>query len=472
MHRSLFSRLASSPYSYAPWSVVTRSLLSTQQHLCQRVQRTSHATAAASIGIQPASPSSSSGPISPPAVGEAFFVKEYLKHSRTWPPKLHPTLSLIKQRHLEKSTPSNRSDPFKLGLVVEGGGMRGVISGAQLMGLFTLGLRETFDVVYGASAGAINATFFLSGQPHGLDIYTEDLVDGRFIDLSTLFLPQALRSNPTFSNLFSTSPSPSSSMDDDSNPSTLRPHAMDLHYVVRDVMKNVRPLDFESVIKSPVALKVVVSSLDKMAPVILDNFTDEDDLAECLAASATVPEVAGPPRVVRGQRCVDAAVFEPVPVASAIRDGCTHVLVLSTRTAASFAPSSMVGTFTQSLAETLVTRTLLDGKDSYMREAWQKSKAFRLMDTELHDALLTGDSDHCYRQLGAHVMPIHPKSTGGVHPLCCDKAKLGVARAEGFLSVEAAVGAPLGLGMRPNIDIESWYQWQLQNASDLSSDFL
>ena len=46
-------------------------------------------------------------------------------------------------------------------------------------------------------------------------------------------------------------------------------------------------------------------------------------------------QVAGPPRMVRGERCVDAAVFEPVPVASAVRDGCTHVLVLCTRPAAS-----------------------------------------------------------------------------------------------------------------------------------------
>lgn len=132
------------------------------------------------------------------------------------PPPLNPTLSLLQRRHQEQSTPGARTDPFKLGLVVEGGGMRGVISGAMLMGLLTLGLRPCFDAVYGASAGAINATFFLSGaainlvpllschcldtsipllsgQPHGLDIYTED---GRFIDLSGLLLPRSIRHPP------------------------------------------------------------------------------------------------------------------------------------------------------------------------------------------------------------------------------------------------------------------------------------
>jgi predicted acylesterase/phospholipase RssA len=358
---------------------------------------------------------------------------------------LNPALALLKRRHTENSTPTTRTDGFKLGLVVEGGGMRGVISGAMLMGLLTLDLRNCFDAVYGASAGAINATFFLSGQPHGLDIYTEDLTDGKFIDLSTLLLPKSLR--------YYTSPIKNAS----------RLSAMDLHHVL-SVMRSVRPLCWNSVINSPVPLKIVVSSLDAMEPVILDNFTDENDLAECLAASATVPEVAGPPRLVRGHRCVDAAVFEPVPVASAIRDGCTHILVLSTRTSASFAPSSVVGGFTQSIAEDIVTRTLLDGRDSYMREAWAKSKTFRSMDKMIHDALNSTDPDITYRKLGAHVLPIHPRTTAGVHPLCTDRAKLTNARAEGFVAIEEDVGMKMGLAMRPKIDLDAWYHWMQQNA--------
>lgn len=56
--------------------------------------------------------------------------------------------------------------------------MRGCISGAMLMALHELGVSEVFDVVYGASAGAINATYFLSGQRYGLRIYSEDLTQG------------------------------------------------------------------------------------------------------------------------------------------------------------------------------------------------------------------------------------------------------------------------------------------------------
>ena len=46
--------------------------------------------------------------------------------------------------------------------------------------------RDSFDAVYGSSAGAINATYFLSGQRDGVKIYTEEIANKDFIDLSRL----------------------------------------------------------------------------------------------------------------------------------------------------------------------------------------------------------------------------------------------------------------------------------------------
>lgn len=37
-------------------------------------------------------------------------------------------------------------------------------AGGMLMGLLNLGLKDCFDSIYGASAGAINATYFLTGE--------------------------------------------------------------------------------------------------------------------------------------------------------------------------------------------------------------------------------------------------------------------------------------------------------------------
>ncbi len=46
--------------------------------------------------------------------------------------------------------------------------------------------RDSFDAVYGASAGAINATYFLTGQPEGVSIYADDIANKTFCDLSRL----------------------------------------------------------------------------------------------------------------------------------------------------------------------------------------------------------------------------------------------------------------------------------------------
>lgn len=40
--------------------------------------------------------------------------------------------------------------------------------------------------MYGSSAGAINATYFLSGQREGVHIYTEEIANKDFIDLGRL----------------------------------------------------------------------------------------------------------------------------------------------------------------------------------------------------------------------------------------------------------------------------------------------
>jgi hypothetical protein len=45
------------------------------------------------------------------------------------PPPDHPVLELLRRRLAEGSVPGRRRDGFKLGLAVEGGGMRGIVTG-------------------------------------------------------------------------------------------------------------------------------------------------------------------------------------------------------------------------------------------------------------------------------------------------------------------------------------------------------
>ena len=53
----------------------------------------------------------------------------------------HPAVEVVQARMRDGSAPGKRRDGFKVGLVVEGGGMRGVVSGAALQAMHDLGLR-------------------------------------------------------------------------------------------------------------------------------------------------------------------------------------------------------------------------------------------------------------------------------------------------------------------------------------------
>ena len=50
----------------------------------------------------------------------------------------------------------------RVALVVEGGGMRGAVSGGMALGLDELGLAGAFDAAYGSSAGTLNAMWLVS----------------------------------------------------------------------------------------------------------------------------------------------------------------------------------------------------------------------------------------------------------------------------------------------------------------------
>jgi hypothetical protein len=66
-------------------------------------------------------------------VAEASVLTPLLQQQQQqWPPSepdLHPVLDLISARQSDGSSPGNRQDGAKLGLVVEGGGMRGIVTG-------------------------------------------------------------------------------------------------------------------------------------------------------------------------------------------------------------------------------------------------------------------------------------------------------------------------------------------------------
>src|SRR5205809_3781002 len=116
------------------------------------------------------------------------------------------TIDLLKKRAALIKQGRKPADGRKVALIVEGGAMRGVISCAALMGLEELGMTEAFDEVYGASAGAVNAAYFLAGQAaYATTIYSQKINNTRFIrrlwhrqivDIDSLFESIIARERP------------------------------------------------------------------------------------------------------------------------------------------------------------------------------------------------------------------------------------------------------------------------------------
>ena len=141
--------------------------------------------------------------------------------------------------------------------------MRGVVSAGMVSALEELGLTHAFDAVYGSSAGAINAAYFLAGQARlGTTIYYEDINNARFIDLL-----RALRGRPI----------------------------VDLAFLLDDVVERRKRLDVDALLAAPSPLTVLATDVRAQAAVALRAFRDRSHAIAALRASATMPVVAGPP---------------------------------------------------------------------------------------------------------------------------------------------------------------------------------
>jgi len=331
--------------------------------------------------------------------------------------------------------------------------MRGAVSAGGLQALHDLGLRTAFDAVYGSSAGAINATYFLSGQRDGVDVYARHIANERFCDLRRLVKRRGgggAAAAASSSSLSSSeeglaadgAPPPSSTTTPSAGPAA---PALDLDFLLNEVMASpggAHPLDWGAVLASPVPLKVVASCVDTLQPVVLEDFADPADLAACLRASANVPEVAGGPVEHRGRRLVDAAVFEPVPFRAAINDGATHVLTLCTRGP----PSGRVARLVDGVLSRVVKRAVMS--PPYMRPVWRREveylAAFGLNDFEMLQLALDPAAAAARPEFGgAALYPIFPGPPSQYSPVCLDVDTILGGIAEGRAAVERVLAGVL-----------------------------
>lgn len=216
-------------------------------------------------------------------------MRRYDDHHAVAPPGVLDVLA--GRRHGEE-------DDHVVAITVEGGGMRGVVSGAMLIALRELGMTDHVDRIYGASSGGMNVAYFAAGAGwDALAVYYDHLVDG-------------------FVRRF---PRPGRPMLDMGR--------------VEEAMRQLVPIDVAGVSRSTVDARLVLSDVDLCRPVVVRARDTGERLVEHLLAGAWLPVLAGAPYRCEGRTFLDGGLLWPDPLYAALAEGASHVLMLTTSTA-------------------------------------------------------------------------------------------------------------------------------------------
>ena len=273
---------------------------------------------------------------------------------------VHPVVLALNDRINSNSIPGNRVDNRKIAIAIEGGGMRGCVAAGMITAIWYLGLQSAVDVVYGSSAGSLVGAYFIAGQVpyYGPEVYYDVLTSAGEEFIDTLAILRScglglldLRLDSLF-RLFT---------------DRMGKPVLNLDYLLGTIVQRIKPLNWEVFWKKQQnkeqVLKVVASGLLSRKAVVMsaetNNFKNLTELAECMKASMLLPGVTGEVMRLKGAQAEseniaktwwreyvswtnsdlilgsepmsDAQMFEPVPYRSALKENCTHVIVLRTR---------------------------------------------------------------------------------------------------------------------------------------------
>ena len=185
---------------------------------------------------------------------------------------------------------------MKIGLVLEGGGMRGLYTAGVLDGLTDA--RWMPDYVVGVSAGAGNAASYLSGQRgRNLRINTGYLKDKRYLSFRNF-----LRTKSLFG----------------------------MDFIFNEIPNMLDPFDYQAFADCPCAFEVGVTDVKTGKPAYLDKKTMEQGDFTALRASSSIPVFSPIVKLGKGAY-LDGGTSDPIPVERAFQWGCGRVVVVLTR---------------------------------------------------------------------------------------------------------------------------------------------
>lgn len=183
----------------------------------------------------------------------------------------------------------------KIGLVLEGGGMRGIYTNGVLDCLMDNDIKA--DYVIGVSAGAGNGISYISNQRgRGYRVNTQYLGDDRYISLKNFVKTKSV-------------------------------FGMDFIF---DIIPNeLDHFDYTAFLSSPCEFVAGVTDVTTGKPVYFGK-EDMNHTAVVLRASSSLP-VFSPIVEYKGGEYLDGGTSDPIPVKKALLDGCDKLIVILTQ---------------------------------------------------------------------------------------------------------------------------------------------
>jgi predicted patatin/cPLA2 family phospholipase len=182
-----------------------------------------------------------------------------------------------------------------IGLVLEGGGMRGVYTCGVLE--FFLEKELFFNYIIGVSAGACNAVSYISGQKGRNEKVNIDFVkDSRYMSLRNFMLEKSF---------------------------------FGMNFIFGEIPKKLNPFDHQAFQNSPCNFLIGVTDCTSGKPVYLDKEAIDEDFTG-LRATASLPMLS-PILTYKGMELLDGGIADPIPIRKSIEDGNNKNIIILTR---------------------------------------------------------------------------------------------------------------------------------------------
>lgn len=186
---------------------------------------------------------------------------------------------------------------MKVGLVLEGGGMRGVYTAGVLDAL--INQNYCADYLIGVSAGCTNGASYISWQKErGMRTNINYIDDKRYLSFSSY-----LKTGSLFG----------------------------MDFLFYDIPEKLDPFDYDSCFKSKCDYRVGVTNIETGKEEYFGKEAlKKEDRNIVLRASVSLP-IASPIVEIKGKKYLDGGIGDPIPVRRAFEEECDKVIVVLTR---------------------------------------------------------------------------------------------------------------------------------------------